>query len=88
VFATGFGPTNPAAPSDMIVAGIPDVVNRPKITIGGKEATFLGNGNLVLAGLYQFNVTVPVDLADGDHAFIAEVAGVTSSPTVFLSVKK
>ena len=88
VFATGFGPTNPPAPSDMLVVGIPEVVNRPRITIGGREATFFGNGNLVLAGLYQFNVTVPADLPDGDHAMIAEVAGVSSAPTVFLSVKR
>ena len=85
VFATGFGPTTPATPSDVIFMGAPTLVNRPRITIGGREATFVGNGNLVAPGLYQFNVTIP-DLADGDHAIVAEAGGATSSPRVFLSV--
>jgi uncharacterized protein (TIGR03437 family) len=87
IFATGFGPTTPAAPSDTVFAGAPQVVNPPRITIGGREATFVGNGNLVGAGLYQFNVTVP-DLADGDHAIIAEVGGLRSLATVFLTVRR
>jgi uncharacterized protein (TIGR03437 family) len=87
MFATGFGPTTPAVPSDTIFVGIPQVVNPPKITIGGREAAFIGTGNLVGPGLYQFNVTVP-DLADGDHAIVAEAGGVSSSPTVFLAVQR
>jgi uncharacterized protein (TIGR03437 family) len=87
MFATGFGPTTPAVPSDTIFTGIPQVANPPRITIGGREATFVGTGNLVGPGLYQFNVTVP-DLADGDHAIVAEAGGVSSSPTVFLAVQQ
>jgi uncharacterized protein (TIGR03437 family) len=87
LFATGFGPTNPPAPSNVIFSGAPEVVNRPRITIGGREATFIGNGNLVAPGLYQFNVTIP-DLADGDHPIIAEAGGARSSATVFLSVRR
>ena len=87
MFATGFGPTTPAVPSDTIFMGIPQVANPPRITIGGREATFVGTGNLVGPGLYQFNVTVP-DLADGDHAIVAEAGGVSSSPTVFLAVQR
>jgi hypothetical protein len=37
--------------------------------------------------LYQFNLTVP-DLADGDHAIIAEVGPVKSAASVFLSVRR
>ena len=87
VFASGFGPTSPPAPSDTIFSGAPQVVNPPRITIGGREATFIGNGNLVLPGLYQFNVTIP-DLADGDHAIVAEAGGARSSATVFISVRR
>jgi uncharacterized protein (TIGR03437 family) len=87
IFATGFGATNPAAPSDTIFTGAPEIVTRPRITIGGREAVFTGSGYLVGAGLYQFNVTIP-DVADGDHVILAEVGGVTSAPTVFISVRR
>ena len=87
IFATGFGPTNPPAPSDSTFVGAPEVVNPPRITIGGKDATFVGKGNLVAPGLYQFNVTIP-DLADGDYPIIADIGGVRSSATVFLTVRK
>src|SRR3569832_2155544 len=78
VFATGFGPTNPAAPSDLVVSGAPPLTTAPRIAIGGKDAAFIGNGNLVAPGLYQFNVTIP-DLADGDHAIIGITGGATSA---------
>jgi uncharacterized protein (TIGR03437 family) len=51
------------------------------------QATLAGSGNLVGPGLYQFNLTIP-DLADGDHAIIANVGGTSSPSTVFLSVAK
>lgn len=87
IYATGFGPTTPAAPSDLIFSGAPVVANPPSITIGGRAATFAGNGNLVAPGLYQFNVTIP-DLADGDHAIVATTQGASSAANVFLSVKR
>ncbi|MBK5290310.1 MAG: SBBP repeat-containing protein [Acidobacteriia bacterium] len=87
IFATGFGPTTPPAPSDTIFAGAPLLVTAPRITIGGREAAFIGNGNLVAPGLYQFNVTIP-DLADGDHLIVAEAGGARSSATVFISVRR
>ena len=86
-FATGFGRTNPPAPSDQLFVGAPEVANRPRITIGGREAAIFGNGNLVGPGLFQFNLTIP-DLADGDHAMVAEVGSVRSSATVFLPVRR
>ncbi|MBI1895772.1 MAG: SBBP repeat-containing protein [Acidobacteria bacterium] len=87
IYATGFGPTSPAAPSDTTFSGAPQLVNAPRITIGGRDAAFVGNGNLVAPGLYQFNVTIP-DLADGDHAIVAEAGGARSSANVFISVQR
>ena len=86
-YATGFGRTNPPAPSDRLFPGAPEVVTRPRITIGGREAAIGGNGNLVSPGLYQFNLTIP-DLADGDHAIVAEIGATRSSATVFLAVRR
>jgi uncharacterized protein (TIGR03437 family) len=87
VFGTGFGPTIPPVPADQLFPGAPLVATRPRITIGGKEASFLGPGNLVAPGLYQFNLTVP-DLPDGDHAIVAEVGSVQSAAAVFLPVRR
>jgi uncharacterized protein (TIGR03437 family) len=86
-FATGFGATVPLVPTDLLFLGAPAVATPTRITIGGKEAFMMGNGNLISPGLYQFNLTVP-DLADGDHAIIAEVGPVKSAASVFLSVRR
>ncbi|MBK5293860.1 MAG: SBBP repeat-containing protein [Acidobacteriia bacterium] len=86
-FATGFGRTTPPAPSDQIFLGAPELIVAPRITIGGRDAALLGKGNLVSPGLYQFNLTIP-DLADGDHAIVAEIGTVRSPSTVFLAVRR
>lgn len=89
LFGTGFGPTNPAVETNQVVSGTPAVVNRPTIRFGTVEAQIVagGTGNLVQAGLYQFNVTVPANLAAGDVALTAEVGGVRSSDRVFITIQ-
>jgi uncharacterized protein (TIGR03437 family) len=86
-YATGFGRTTSPAPSDQVFLGAPEVVTAPRITMGGQEAALFGKGNLVAAGLYQFNLTIP-DLPDGDHAIMAEIGATRGSPTVFLPVRR
>jgi uncharacterized protein (TIGR03437 family) len=88
LFGTGFGATNPAAPTDRLVSGAPELTRKPVIRIADTMANFPGNGNLVAAGLYQFNITIPATLADGDHAIVAEVDGIRSANTVFITVAR
>lgn len=88
LFGTGFGATNPAAPADRVVTGAPALVTKPVIRIGETVVDFPGNGNLVAAGLYQFNVTIPATLADGDYPIVAEIGGVRSASTVSISVAR
>jgi len=88
VFGTGFGATNPVVPTTQIVSGAPAITSQVRIRFGETVATFAGSGNLVAAGLYQFNVTVPGTLADGDYPLIAEVGGVTSSSNVYITVQR
>lgn len=88
VFGTGFGPTNPVAPTDQVVSGAPAITSQVRIRFGETVASFAGTGNLVAAGLYQFNVTVPATLANGDYPLIAEVGGVVSSSNVYISVQR
>lgn len=88
LFGTGFGATNPVAPADRIVSGAPALVTKPTIRIGETTVDFPGNGNLVGAGLYQFNITIPATLADGDYPIVAEIGGVRSAATVSISVAR
>jgi uncharacterized protein (TIGR03437 family) len=88
VFGTGFGATNPVVPTTQIVTGAPAITSQVRIRFGETVATFAGTGNLVAAGLYQFNVTVPATLADGDYPLIAEVGGVSSSSNVYITVQR
>jgi uncharacterized protein (TIGR03437 family) len=88
VFGTGFGATNPVAPTNQIVSGAPAITTPVRIRFGETVATFAGTGNLVAAGLYQFNVTVPDTLADGEYPLIAETGGVTSSANVYIPIQR
>jgi uncharacterized protein (TIGR03437 family) len=88
VFGTGFGPTNPVVATDQVVSGAPAITTPVRIRFGETVASFAGTGNLVAAGLYQFNVTVPATLANGDYPLIAEVGGVISSGNVYLAIQR
>lgn len=88
LFGTGFGATSPAAQADRVVTGAPGLVTKPVIRIGETSVDFPGNGNLVAAGLYQFNITIPATLADGDYPIVAEIGGVRSASSVSISVAR
>lgn len=88
VFGSGFGPTNPALVANQVVTGAPAITTPVRIRFGETVANFAGTGNLVFAGLYQFNVTVPANLADGEYQLFAEQAGVVSSDKVYIVVQR
>jgi uncharacterized protein (TIGR03437 family) len=73
LYATGFGPTNPPLPTSQLVATAEPLAAQAVITFGGESATVIFGG-LVSPGLYQFNVTVPGDLPNGDTAVVAKLA--------------
>jgi len=86
LYGTGFGPTAPASPADILVVGAPPLVDAQRLTlrIGGVPATVEFAG-LVSSGLYQFNVVVP-NVGQGDQALSAEVNGVRTPDNVFVAV--
>lgn len=88
LFGTGFGPTSPAVLTDEIFAGAAPLAIPGQLTIqiGGVAATIKFAG-LVGQGLYQFNVLVP-DVPNGDQAVVANIAGTSSQPNVFLTVQR
>jgi uncharacterized protein (TIGR03437 family) len=89
LWATGFGPTIPAAPlgvpvpasSSYLTASSPTVTinNTPAIVYGAA----LAPGS---AGLYQIAIQVPNTLADGDWPIQASIGGSLSPTGIILSV--
>jgi uncharacterized protein (TIGR03437 family) len=89
LWATGFGPTTPAAPSGVSVPGnigYP-TASSPTITVNSIPAIVYGaalaSGS---AGLYQIAIQVPNGLADGDWPIQASIGGVLSPSGIVLSV--
>jgi uncharacterized protein (TIGR03437 family) len=90
LWATGFGPTTPAAPGGV---GVPsdqtyETATLPSINIGNIPAAVAGaalaSGS---AGLYQIAVTVPGSLTDGDWPVQAMIGGVSSPSGTILTVQ-
>ncbi len=75
LYGVGFGPTKPAVPAGSAFAGAAPTTNPVTITIGGVNAQVAFAG-ITGAGLYQFNIVVPVTNRVGDVAIQATVAGV------------
>src|SRR5207249_156639 len=74
LYATGFGPTDPAVPAGQVPESATSLATPITITIGGVPAT------VTFAGLappfpqvYQFTVQVPDGLADGDQPVATEI---------------
>jgi uncharacterized protein (TIGR03437 family) len=91
LWGTGFGPTNPPAPTDVPVPSnpVPAITSTPTITVGGIAAQYVSG---VLApgtvGLYQIAIKLPASLTNGDQALTVTVGGVSIPDAVFLNIQK
>jgi uncharacterized protein (TIGR03437 family) len=89
LWATGFGPTTPAAPGGFAVPSDRTYATTtlPSINIGNIPALVdgaaLASGS---AGLYQIAVQVPGSLTDGDWPVQASIGGVQSPAGTILTV--
>jgi uncharacterized protein (TIGR03437 family) len=89
LWATGFGPTSPAAPPGVAVPGDKayGTSSLPSITIDSLPAAIYGAALAPgSAGLYQIAIQVPPSLADGDWPIQALIGGVMSTAGTILSV--
>jgi uncharacterized protein (TIGR03437 family) len=89
LWGTGFGPTDPAAPtgvqtpSDTIYATASPVT----VAVGGINATVYSTAlSPGFAGLYQVAIQVPASAPDGDLSVAATISGASSPGNVFLTV--
>lgn len=87
LYGTGFGPTNPVSPTGQLVTASAALANSVQITIGGVTAPVAYAG-LVESGVYQFNVTVPASLPNGNAAVVASIGGVQSQTGVSIPVQQ
>ncbi|HEX3743125.1 MAG TPA: IPT/TIG domain-containing protein [Bryobacteraceae bacterium] len=89
LWATGFGPTSPVAPTGVAVPGDKAYATSslPGITIDNVPATVYGAALAPgSAGLYQIAIQVPPSLPDGDWPIQALIGGAMSPAGTILSV--
>jgi len=89
LWATGFGPTIPAAPSGVAVpaSGGFATASAPTVTVNNVAATVYGAALAPgSAGLYQIAIQVPTTLGDGDWPIQASIGGVLSPAGTILLV--
>ncbi len=86
LYGTGFGPTAPAAPAGQVITQALPMVTPPSFRIGGQTAAVSFAG-IVAAGLYQFNVTVPAGLPDGDALVVATDIGASTQGSLYLTIQ-
>lgn len=84
LFANGFGPVNPPVIKES-VSQSGTLSPLPAVTIGGINATVSFAG-LVAPGEFQFNVTVPSGLANGDQPIVAVYAGQTTQAGTTITI--
>ena len=89
LFAVGLGPTDPAVAAGRVPTVIARITNSFTLRIGDVPATVAYAGvSPGSAGLYQFNVTVPASLPDGDAVVVLDVNGARSQDNIFITVQR
>jgi uncharacterized protein (TIGR03437 family) len=87
-YGIGFGDVTPSISPGVIVDQANGLANPVAIAFGSTQAQLLYSGlagNFV--GLYEFFITVPPGLADGDYAIAATQNGVAIPQTMYLTVR-
>ena len=88
VYGTGLGATSPALIPGQVPTDASPLATLPQVTIGGAPATVSFAGVVAgAAGVYQINVQVPSDAANGDLPLIVLV-GTASSASTVITVQK
>jgi len=87
LFGTGFGnATTPTAVSGAVVTTPANLQSIPAILFDNIPGTVRFAG-LIATSVYQFNVTVPAGLRDGDIPVVISTGGYSSPPLVLTTIK-
>jgi len=90
LWATGLGPTSPAAPAGMVTPSTAtyNTANTVSVKVGTATATVYGAALApAYAGLYQIAIQIPASLANGDYPVVATVNGTSSPSTTLITVQ-
>jgi len=87
LYGTGFGPTSPQVAANQTFPSPLPTANSVRVQIHNQLVPVAFAG-LVSPGLYQFNVTVPENLPDGDYPVSAEMAGVRTAKVLKLRIER
>lgn len=87
LFGTGFGPTTPPVPPGKVFTGTATLTDMVQVRIGGTAVTPLFQGSSS-AGVYQFNVQVPLGLASGEHLLEMSVNSVSIPAGIVIPVQR
>jgi uncharacterized protein (TIGR03437 family) len=86
-YGIGFGDVTPQIPPGVIAQQTNSLVNPVSISFGSVEASVSFAGLAPgFVGLYEFYITVPSGLADGDYQINATQNGIKVPQTIYLSV--
>jgi uncharacterized protein (TIGR03437 family) len=90
LYGIGFGAVNPATAAGAIANGSTHITGDLKIRFGQIEAAAIPYAGLAanFVGLYQFNVTVPDNVPDGEQALVLTLNGVDTPQTLLVEVKR
>jgi uncharacterized protein (TIGR03437 family) len=92
LYGTGFGLTNPAFDAGQVPDAVASTVGKVQVTFGGQSlpdsAVLYAGVTPGSPGLYQLNIQVPADTADGDYAIVLSIAGNPSPVGGYITVKK
>ena len=90
LFATGFGPTNPAVGPGQLPATAATITSDITVVFGGvtlAPANILYAGVTNDAGLYQLSIQVPANVPNGNQTLVVTVGGISSSPGGYITVQ-
>ncbi len=90
LYGIGFGPITPGVPglAGRIAQGVTALTNPVTIKIGDAEAKVSYAGlTPPFVGLYQFNIEVPANAANGDQPLTVTQGGEAIAQKLFLTVK-
>ena len=85
LYGNGFGATNPPFTPGEIISTPVTLATMPMILVNNAAATVQYAG-MSATGLYQFNVTLPKGLPDGDMPVVAQFRGLNSPAGALITI--
>jgi uncharacterized protein (TIGR03437 family) len=89
IYASGFGPTNPAIAPGAVASGAAQVTSTVTVTLG---SVTLNASDVLYAGaapgelISQLNIQIPTGTPAGNQPLQVLIGGIASPPSAFLAI--